>query len=215
VIHPAFGLAAVTALAVALARNRPAVRPVAVLLVVLLAIAAARAMGPPPRPDAALWISWACVQGVFAWRAWKVKRPGATQALVGGGQLPAAFAAARITARGEDYGRVLGRVHNTLPLACLALPAFPFLPIRWTPLAWHALLVAPHVAAVAVGLVAWAGDRPRTVAQAVSLVLTWSAALDVAIGALAPGAGWVRAAPLAWATWLVVALILAWSAKRA
>jgi hypothetical protein len=93
-------------------------------------------------------------------------------------------------------------------LAWLAPAALPFLPIRWSPLAWQALLVAPHWAAVAVGLVAWAGARPRTVAQGVALVLTWSAALDVAIGALAPGAGWVRAAPLAWATWGVVGVVL-------
>jgi hypothetical protein len=190
VIAPRLGLAAAAVLALVLARKRPALRPVAVTLAALAAIDIARAFAPPPRVDAALWIAWACVQAAFAWRAWKDEGPGERFRDLTSPSLDRAFP-----------------VPAHL-LITFAIPALPFLPVHWSPLAWRVLLVAPHVGAVVVGLVAWAGARPRTAAQTVALVLTCSAALDLTIGALAPGAGWVRAAPLAWATWGAIGAIL-------
>jgi hypothetical protein len=50
-------------------------------------------------------------------------------------------------------------------------------------------------------------------AQACAAILAWSGFLDVTLGALAPGASYSAAAPLAWATWMAIGVVLAREAR--
>lgn len=112
----------------------------------------------------------------------------------------------------------LRRWHLVALAFALYAPAVLWAPWSWSahPVAWWLASRVPHVVAVVVAVAAWAlaPKMPRTPAQAVATLLAISGALDLVVGALAPGAGWVRAAPLAWITWGACAVVVGWEARR-
>jgi hypothetical protein len=122
------------------------------------------------------------------------------------------------TARGYMV-RILARLRGW-PVVALAFAvyaaALTTLPPRnfWPahPRAWAVAQWLPYAAPPVVSLVAWwtqaEGARKGSVGRTVAFLLAMSALTDVAVGALAPGATWARAAPLAWATWVAVGVVL-------
>ena len=183
-IPPRVGLVAVAVLATALAPRRHSLRPVAATLCALAAVNVLHS-------DAAI----PARVDVALWLAW----PGITAALA------------------WQAWRSHGWPPVALAFALYAL-AVPWAPWSWSahPVAWWVASRVPHAAAVVVAVVAWAlaPKMPRTPAQAVATLLAISGALDLVVGALAPGAGWVRAAPLAWATWGACAVAVGWESVR-
>lgn len=199
-IDPRYGLAAVALLSAFRCRRDPSARPVALALGTLALIDYARLYHPPPRLDAAMWMAWPLPGAALAAWAWQ-SRP-------------------RLTA------------------AAFALyPAVTLLP-RWPwathPRAWAVALWAPSVAGLLVAGVAWwrwkdegpealcapgpsvrlvarsvGTDTPsRALAQRVAGILALSSAVDLLVGAGAPGVGYEYAAPLAWATWAAIGVVL-------
>ncbi len=245
-IAPRWPLLFVAVLSVAIARQRPALSPVAIALSSLAAIDFARlytyahhAEWYWGRAHTALAIVWPGIQAAFAVLAWR-----------------------RVVKEASTTG-----IAFALYAACIALA-----PWSWAahPVAYEVALRLPFWAGAVAMVVAWAcrkdegpgsgeasepssgatavadrltpvrldrlwgrawplarlhadsgfaaGDRGSgrecnrytRSSQAIAYILTLSAVLDVTIGALAPGASWARALPLAWATWIAVGGVVAW-----
>lgn len=201
-IYPAYGLVAVSLLALVRAKTLPPVRPVALALGALALLDATKFYAQPWRAvDATLFMLWPLSAATLAAWAWR-SRPRLTAA---------SFA---------------------LYPAMALLPRWPW---ATHPRAWAVAQWAPSVAGLLVAGVAWwrwkdegpgaANAEPssapesrgtarltpipsRALAQQVAGILALSSAVDLLVGAGAPGIGYEYAAPLAWATWAALGWVL-------
>lgn len=210
-IDPRYGLAAVAYLSGYRCRRDPHARPVAFALGTLALIDGARLYHPPPQIDAALWMLWPGVAATLAVWAWRTRRASAW-----------AWRAFNAYAA----------------LALLPRWPWTTHPRAWTVALWTPHVAGLLVAGVAwwrwkdegPGTVkprardhaSMGGAQPikppaegpssptpsRTLAQQVAGILALSSAVDLLVGAGAPGVGYEYAAPLAWATWAAIGWVL-------
>lgn len=161
---------------------------VAVALGVLAVLDAARRLHLAPRLDVALWCAWPGASAALSWWAWSANLRNCAISQV------RSFAAVALA--------------FVIFAAAVALAPWTWISSR---LLYAAATWAPVYASPALSLVAWSGAAPDRAARGArwcAAVLALSGFVDLAFGAGAPGNPYGLAAPLTWATWVALGVVL-------